>query len=257
MWIFVLAGFGVVALAHTWPARFVLDVLAGDRSVWRMPRNGSPTVYLTYDDGPNPATTPDLLDVLAREEVPATFFLIDEHVTEDTAPLIRRMFAEGHSIGLHSKSRSYMLMAPEDLASTLDAFAARIEGLGGAKPCRAFRPHAGWRSGEMYNGLKRGGYQLIGWGWNRWDWNWFRTRTADVIVKRISRASAGDIIVMHDADEGAPDVDQRQTVDATARLIPILRARGFAFGKVCENQTAWSSKNSAAPLSPTLQPSGA
>ena len=57
-----------------------------------------------------------------------------------------------------------------------------------------------------------------------------------VIVKRISRASAGDIIVMHDADEGAPDVDQRQTVEATARLIPVLRARGFSFGKVCENQ---------------------
>jgi hypothetical protein len=41
---------------------------------------------------------------------------------------------------------------------------------------------------------------------------------------------------MHDADEGAPGVDQRQTVDATAQLIPLLRARGFAFGTVCRNQ---------------------
>jgi chitooligosaccharide deacetylase len=257
MVLLVLLGFAVVALAHTAPAPFVLDAMAGDTAVWHMPRGDPPTVYLTFDDGPNPSTTPGLLDVLSREGVPATFFLIDEHVSEETAPLVRRMFAEGHSIGLHSKSRSYMLMAPEELANTLDAAAARIEQLGGAKPCRAFRPHAGWRSGEMYNGLARAGYRLIGWGWNRWDWNWFRTRTADTIVKRISRASAGDIIVMHDADEGAPGVDQRQTVDATARLIPILRARGLAFGKVCENQTAWSSKNSAAPLSPTLQPSDA
>jgi peptidoglycan/xylan/chitin deacetylase (PgdA/CDA1 family) len=52
-----------------------------------MPSTSPPTIYLTYDDGPNPTTTPDLLDALAREGVRATFFLIDEHVSEDTAPL--------------------------------------------------------------------------------------------------------------------------------------------------------------------------
>jgi peptidoglycan/xylan/chitin deacetylase (PgdA/CDA1 family) len=92
--IFTLIGFGIMALAHTAPARFVLDAMAGDRSVWRMPADGPPTIYLTFDDGPNPTTTPDLLDVLARERGPATFFLIDAHVTEETAPLLRRMFEE-------------------------------------------------------------------------------------------------------------------------------------------------------------------
>ena len=96
-WVFVI-GAGIVALAHIAPAPFVLDAMVGDRAVWHMPRDGPPTVYLTYDDGPNPSTTPDLLDVLAREGVVATFFLIDEHVTEHTAPIIRRMFAEGHGV---------------------------------------------------------------------------------------------------------------------------------------------------------------
>lgn len=236
MWLITLIGVGIVALAHTAPAPFVLDAMARDRAVWHMPRGGPPTVYLTYDDGPNPTTTPDLLDVLAREGAHATFFLIDRHVTEETAPIIRRMFDEGHAVALHSASRSYMLMAPSELARTLDTAADRIEALAGTRPCRAFRPHAGWRSGQMYAGLRRIDYRLIGWSWMLWDWDWFRTRTAERIVDRIeARAAAGDIIVMHDGDESAPRKDQRQTVDATARLIPALRSRGLDFGTVCQN----------------------
>ncbi len=236
MWIFTIVGFAIVALAHVAPGRFVLDAMAGDRAVWHMPADSPPTVYLTYDDGPNPTTTPDLLDVLAREEVHATFFLIDRHVTEETAPIIRRMFAEGHAVALHSATRGYMLLSPAELARTLTSAADRIESLAGTRPCRAFRPHAGWRGGEMYAGLRQIDYKLVGWGWMLWDWNWFRARTAESIFARMAaRASAGDIIVIHDGDESAPRRDQRQTVDATARLIPALRARGLGFGTVCQN----------------------
>ena len=59
----------IAALAHTAPFPFALDALHADRVTWRMPhRDGPPTVYLTYDDGPNPTATPALLDVLAAEE---------------------------------------------------------------------------------------------------------------------------------------------------------------------------------------------
>ena len=236
MWIFVAIGFGLMALVHIAPAPFLLDAAAGDAAVWHMPRDAPPTVYLTFDDGPNPSTTPDLLDVLAREHVHATFFLIDRHITEQTAPIVRRIFADGHSVGLHSASRGYMLLDPKALGSTLDAAAGRIESIAGSRPCRAFRPHAGWRGGEMYVGLKERGYVLVGWGWMLWDFNWFRRRTADATVKRVSgRMSGGDILVMHDGDESAPFKDQRETVEAVTRLIPALRLRGFGFGTVCRN----------------------
>ena len=236
MWIFVLIGIGIVALAHTAPAPFLLDAMAGDCAVWHMPRSAPATVYLTFDDGPNPTTTPDLLDVLAREGAHATFFLIDRHVTEETAPIIRRMFAEGHAGALHSATKRDMLMAPSELARTLSRAADRIETLAGTRPCRAFRPHGGWRSGEMYAGLRQIDYRLIGWGWMLWDVDWFRPRTANRTVARVvGRASAGDIIVLHDGDESAPLKDQHQTVDAIARLIPALRGRGFEFGTVCQN----------------------
>ena len=75
-----------------------------------MPRTGNPTVYLTFDDGPNPSTTPDLLDALAAEGEHATFFIIDDHLNEQTAPIVRRAFAEGHAVALHSATRRPMLM---------------------------------------------------------------------------------------------------------------------------------------------------
>jgi peptidoglycan/xylan/chitin deacetylase (PgdA/CDA1 family) len=234
MWLFAIISAALVALAHTAPTRFVLDLLAGDRAVWSMPRTAPSTIYLTYDDGPNPTTTPDLLDLLARESVRATFFLIDAHLTDETAPTVQRMFAEGHAVGLHSASRRYMLMSPATLARTLTEAADRIERMAGARPCRVFRPHAGWRGGQMFEGLERIGYRMIGWGWMLWDFNWMRPRTADSTFRRLStRASAGDIIVMHDGDESAPRKDQRHTIDATARLIPVLRARGLGFGTIC------------------------
>jgi peptidoglycan-N-acetylglucosamine deacetylase len=235
VWILIAIGAGVLVLAHTAPAPFLFDAIARGRSVWHMPKRQPPTVYLTFDDGPNPTTTPDLLDVLARERARATFFLIDPHITGETAPLVRRMFAEGHAVGLHSHTRAYMLMTPAELARTLMAAADRIERAGGGRPCRAFRPHAGWRSWSMYAGLKKIDYRMFGWGWMLWDFNWFRRRTADSIVNRLDdRISDGDIVVMHDGDESAPFKDQRQTVEATARLIPILRAKGFVFGTVCD-----------------------
>src|SRR6185436_5040101 len=105
MWFAVAAACGIVILVHTLPAPFLLDAMAGTRGVWHMPRTTPPTIYLTYDDGPNPSTTPALLDALAREGARATFFLIDAHVTDETAPIIRRMFADGHAVALHSGNR--------------------------------------------------------------------------------------------------------------------------------------------------------
>ena len=234
MWIVIVIGVGIMALTHTAPAPFVLDAMSGDRAVWHMPPTDAPTVYLTFDDGPNPATTPDLLDVLGREGVHATFFVIDRHITEETAPIVGRMFAEGHSVALHSASRTLLLASPDDFARTLTGWADRIWSLTGSRPCRAFRPHAGWRGGQMYSALRQLDYTLVGWSWMLWDFDWGRPRVADRIVARVlPRVRPGDIVVLHDGDESAPRRDQRQTVDATARLIPALRARGFDFGTVC------------------------
>ena len=221
-----------LALTHTAPAPGPFDLAAGPRAVWQMPRTNPPTVYLTYDYGPKAATTPPLLDVRARERVRATFFVIDREINDRTVSLVVRMFAEGHAVALHSDSRVDLLMSPTAFARKLATNAERIERLTGHRPIRAFRPHAGWRSATMYAGLKRIDYRLVGWGWMRWDWNWYRQRTADATVDRVmSRIAPGDIVVMHDGNVYNPGEDQRHAVEATARLIPLLRAKGYAFGR--------------------------
>jgi chitooligosaccharide deacetylase len=221
-------------LTHTAPAPFLLEAFRPDESLWHMPRSaGSPAIYLTYDDGPNPAATPMLLDVLAREGVPATFFVIDAHVTAETAPILRRMFSDGHGVALHSDDRWLMLRGRDDVEATLLTAASRIEEVAGSRPCRLFRPHAGWRSVTTYEALDRLGYQLAGWSWGLWDWNGFRAREGRSLADRLARrANDGDIIVMHDGHHVEARPDRRYAVEATARLIPAIRARSLAFGKL-------------------------
>lgn len=235
LWL-VIAGFGTIFLAHTAPFPFLLESFAPSRSVWRMPSQGrEPMIYLTYDDGPNPAATPALLDVLRDTGARATFFLIDAHLTEATAPIVRRMFEEGHAVALHADTRALMIKTPEDFAELLMRNAARIQQLAGGQPCRLFRPHAGWRSGSMYEGLARIDHRLVGWSWGLWDWNWYRPREAEGLAQRLVRgASAGDIIVMHDGHHVDPEPDRRYAVEATRQLVPGLKARGYGFGVLCE-----------------------
>ena len=234
MWL-VLVGAALVAMAHTVPFPFLLEYMGPGRSTWQgPPSDGDPAIYLTYDDGPNPEATPDLLDVLAREGVTATFFIIPDHVTAETAPILRRAMVEGHAIGLHSHTRALMLKPPQGLAALLEGQAAQVEALTGGRPCRLFRPHAGWRGGQMYEGLDRAGYTLAGWGFSMWDFNWWRATKPERLASRLAtRASDGSIVVMHDGDHKNPRADRRRTVQATADLIPLLRQRGFVFRTLC------------------------
>ncbi len=231
----VAAGFGLMTLAHVAPFPFLLDALASDTARWEMPVDAETRrVYLTFDDGPNPAATPELLDVLASHEARATFFILDRHLTPETAPMVTRMFEEGHAVALHSHTRGLMVLEPDELADVLLASADRIEALAGSRPCPAFRPHGGWRSGQMYAGLDLIDHTLVGWGWFLWDWDWFRARDGGRLARRfVARVSDGDIIVMHDGHHEDPTPDRRYSIEATAQMVPALRERGFEFGTIC------------------------
>ena len=234
-WLIVVVLGGALVLAHTAPFPFLLDWIHPGVAVWRMPRSGPPTVYLTFDDGPNPRATPLLLDVLRREGVRATFFVIDRHLTPATAPIVRRMFDEGHAVGVHSHTRRLMVMTPGAMADTIAAAADRMERLAGHRPCSVFRPHAGWRSWMMMRGLRRQGFRLIGWGWFLWDADPFRARTAERLVPRLAaRAGPGSIIVMHDGHHVDPAADRRYTIEVVQQLIPRLRERGLGFRTICD-----------------------
>jgi peptidoglycan/xylan/chitin deacetylase (PgdA/CDA1 family) len=228
---------GAALLSHTAPGRFLLEAFRPSKSVWRVasPAGAAPRVYLTFDDGPNREWTPVLLDALRDEQIVATFFLIDEHITLETAPIVKRIADDGHAIGLHSGSRRLMVMPPDALAERLRAAADRITSIAGVEPCRLFRPHGGWRSASMYEGLDRIGYRLAGWSWGMWDWHWWKKPRADRTAERLARkASSGDIIVIHDGHHANPRADRRHAGETVRLLGPALRAKGYSFGRLCD-----------------------
>ena len=227
---------GAIALAHMAPFPFLFEAFRPARSLWRVPPapGAPPTIYLTFDDGPNPNWTPPLLDALREAEIRATFFLIDDYVTAETAPIVRRIAEQGHAIGLHSGTRRPMVLPPDALAAQLRQAADRISAITGREPCRLFRPHAGWRSRSLYQGLDRAGYRLAGWSWGMWDWHWWQKPQGDRVARRLAaKASAGDIIVIHDGHHKNPSADRRHAAEVVRRLAPELKARGYAFGALC------------------------
>jgi peptidoglycan/xylan/chitin deacetylase (PgdA/CDA1 family) len=233
----ILAIAGAVAFAHAAPFPFLFEAFRPSKSLWRVkpPPGAPPTLYLTFDDGPNLQWTPPLLDALRELDVRATFFLIDEHITPATSAIVKRMADEGHAIALQSGTWRLMIASPADLAETLQERASRMASITGREPCRLFRPHAGWRSGTMYQGLERAGFRLAGWSWGMWDWDWWRAPRAERVTARLARkASPGDIVVIHDGHHKNPNADRRHAGETVRRLVPVLRAKGFAFGRLCE-----------------------
>jgi len=84
-------------------------------------------VVLTFDDGPHPTATPRVLDLLAKEKMQATFFLIGRNINRDTYPLVQRMVAEGHTIGSHSYTHDVKLTNVSTPAATVEAIRGQHE----------------------------------------------------------------------------------------------------------------------------------
>jgi chitooligosaccharide deacetylase len=227
-WLLGLAA--AVVLAHLAPFPFLLDVT--EHTVWRMPVSTLPTIYLTFDAGPNTTTTPRLLDVLQKHEVSATFFVQERYLNSETRSILQRTFADGHAVALQTDTRKLAFAGWGVVATTLQESAARIEVWTGYQTCRAFRPQAGYRSVPMLMGAARAGYTVVGWSWKLNDAGWFRRHTADTLRSRlVARATPGDIIAMRD---GHPETTERSSlVPALDRAIPQLKRQGVQFGTIC------------------------
>ncbi|HWQ55178.1 MAG TPA: polysaccharide deacetylase family protein [Bryobacteraceae bacterium] len=197
-------------------------------SAWR----GDPgrrAIALTFDDGPSEAT-PYLLDVLAREGVPATFFQVGANV-ERLPGVAREVREAGHEIGNHSHTHPYFHFKS---AAFMEADLARaqqaIAGATGAEP-RLMRAPYGVRWPGIGRAQRR--LQLLGIMWTVIGYDW--KLSAHHIARRVAgKVRNGAIVCLHDGRELTPDPPARQTVEAVSRLIPVLRDRGFDFQTVTQ-----------------------
>ena len=197
---------------------------AGPRIVYNNVPNDGNYIAITFDDGPNPVQTPRLLDILAKRNIKATFFVVGQCVKE-YPEVLKRIVREGHEIGNHSWSHPNLgKMSDAAVKAQLQDTHDLVLKTAGVPP-KSFRPPYGSFSARQQQwAYKEFGYKTILWGVDPFDW---KKPGASVIAQRIvSQTKSGDIILAHDI--------HKQTIDAMEETLDGLIARGFRFATVSE-----------------------
>jgi peptidoglycan/xylan/chitin deacetylase (PgdA/CDA1 family) len=177
---------------------------------------------LTFDDGPNPAATPQLLDVLARHHATATFFLIGNFVRLEPA-LTRRIAAAGHSIGNHTLSHPFLPRhSAARIRAELAGCNAALEDTLGAR-IELFRPPHGAVRPVVLRAARELGLTTVQWNLIVGDWS---AGSIDLILHRLQQGIArnqsrgrGTNVVLHDGGQAGPGQSRLPTVNGVDRLL--------------------------------------
>ncbi|MGA7858997.1 MAG: polysaccharide deacetylase family protein [Terracidiphilus sp.] len=211
---------GGFAYAAMWPASQIF----GPTLI--APRRGG-ELALTFDDGPNPAWTPRLLDILATHDVRATFFLVGRYA-EAEPELVRRIAAAGHLIGNHSWSHPNLALTKRvRINEELQRTSKTLEQITAA-PIRYFRPPFGGRRPHVLDTARLLGMTPVLWNAITTDWS---EPSADIIAKRLKR-KIDDLeqggwatnIVLHDGGHLALGANRGPSVAAAGQLIVSCKA---------------------------------
>lgn len=180
-------------------------------------------VHLTFDDGPHPDNTPKILDLLAKQEMKATFFVTGRHLREHHE-IARRIFEEGHSLGGHACEHIRLTERdPEawgDLILPVQEEIAWIT----STPSRLFRPPYGETSDELREWCGRHGLETVLWDRDAKDWT--NPGAEQIAAKLLDGVMPGETLLLHDAHH-SDETDRSQTVEAVGLLLPLLAEQGL------------------------------
>jgi polysaccharide deacetylase family sporulation protein PdaB len=190
--------------------------------VWEVPTEQR-VIALTFDDGPNPEYTPQVLDLLKQYHAKATFFVIGSRV-EKYPELVRREAVEGHEVANHTFShpnlrRFTVEKLQEELAKAQDVIWAVSE-----HTPHLFRPPGGYYDETIVNTAKQAGYTVVMWSWHLDTRDWSCPGVGKIVNRVLSNARNGDIVLFH--DHGG---NRRQTIEALQQILPELQQRGYQF----------------------------
>lgn len=225
----------IVAVAATGSAgveRLVVGAVSGDvvASETVLPAKpkvvrralGKKIVALTFDDGPWPTQTAQVLDILKAEDVHATFFTVGFRVGKAQA-LAKRIVAEGSAIGNHTYNHVDLSGAsPEIVRREIRSENELVQRVTGVKP-KWFRPPMGRIDGPAYNEIKAAGLRPVLWTVDPQDWR--KGATAEQIKRAVTSAvKPGSVILLHDGGG-----NRSETIKALPGIIHELRASGYSF----------------------------
>jgi peptidoglycan/xylan/chitin deacetylase (PgdA/CDA1 family) len=219
------------ALGGAAMASYLFPGLAGAWPALRRPlgiedRTASGRGYaLTFDDGPHPQGTPAMLEILERERVSATFFLVGEQVLRN--PAIAREIADaGHGVGLHChRHRNLLRLTPrqvrEDIARAYESITLHT----GRSP-QLYRPPYGVINASALRLARARGWRTL--LWSHWGRDWQARATPASIAARVTGgAGDGAVLLLHDADDYSAHDSWRRTAEALPRVLATLAERGL------------------------------
>lgn len=203
----------------TWKPK-KLELLGLLPEAWVITRTRDTSIrYLSFDDGPEPAHTPKLLDTLAKHGVKASFFLVGEKI-EQHPEIVQRIVAEGHMIGNHSYShwsfRNMTLTRQLDEVHRTDALLRRFDD----RPHHRMRPPSGYVGAQLLLHFARRKRNLVYWSYDSLD---YQDATVETLIERLRNdpPAPGDIVLMHD--------DSDKAAEALDVMLPEWLRQGFTF----------------------------
>jgi peptidoglycan-N-acetylglucosamine deacetylase len=201
---------------------------ATPRIVWRV-ETWAPLVALTFDDGPDPVYTPQVLHILARHEARATFFLIGANARRHPE-IVAHIRGAGHEVGNHTDTQgSTALMSMRRFSDSLLRAEAALD-LSAGDP-RLFRPGGGLvRPAQLDLALRRGYSCVLG---SAYAWDPYRPPAGYIRWAITRNLRSGAIVVLHDAGG-----DRSRTVAALPGILEAGRAKGLRFVTVSDLMTA-------------------
>jgi len=218
----VAAALPLLAGIYAWGACYPSSQVFGRT---RRKIHGDGTLALTFDDGPNPATTPALLDLLDRYDARATFFLIGRYVRAcpDLAGQIAR---RGHLLGNHTDTHpNLMWLSPARIIDEFARCSLSILRATGQRPT-LMRPPYGYRGPQVHAAARRAGLDPpVMWSKTGRDWT---GQSVDRLIRRLANVRSGDIVLLHDGFHRALGADRGSTVQALEHWLPRWKAQGFA-----------------------------
>jgi peptidoglycan/xylan/chitin deacetylase (PgdA/CDA1 family) len=190
-------------------------------------------IALTFDDGPHPDATPQLLRLLDGGGVRATFFLLGRMAEEH--PAVARAVADaGHEVAVHGYDHRLLLKRrPAETFADLARACAAITAVTGQAP-RWWRPPYGVASTAALVGARRLGLTPV--LWTCWGRDWTRSATPDSVFRAVRRGLAGGgTILLHDSDHAAAPRSWESAIGALPAILTHCRARGFDVGPLAEH----------------------
>ena len=181
-------------------------------------------IALTFDDGPWPTTTTQILDILNKNNIKGTFFWVGRYL-QVYPELGKKVAAAGHAIGNHTWNHQYYKYNEDGAAREIDRTTSLIEELTGVKTSM-FRPPGGILNNGLVAYAQKKNYAVVMWSADSLDW---RTATQSLMENVMRQANSGGIVLMHDGGG-----NRSRTVEALPDIIAKLRKEGYTFVTVPE-----------------------